>query len=402
MLNITIVFILILVILETLILMLFFWLKKDFQWLIGLRDLNPIFKKKKFENFIKNSYDKDLGWDRKVNTKGYELSNKKTFFKINKYGSRGSNKFKKNKISVYGDSFAFCRYVNDEETWQFHLEKKYKSNVLNFGVGNYGIDQAFLKYLKKKKKIRSSKIIFCVVPETIARVFSYWKHFREFKNIFALKPIFNFNNKKLELIRVPKIHIKKISKENFQFDNRLISKLKKEDVFFKIKFMKNIFQFPFLFSFTKNLKINSYLFLNLILGKVTSKLSKGNFKFFYYKAYSKILEKNIMESHNLYEAKEFKENYCRLLTFIDEYFERNNIKYSIIIVPQYYDLKLKKSRVKYIKFYKNLRNKNIIDMSEEFFKLKDWKKYYFVDKYGGHLNKNGNKLLAKLLIKKKL
>ena len=151
MLNITIVFILILVILETLILILFFWLKKDFQWLVGLSDLNPVFKKKKFEDFIKNSYDKDLGWDRKVNTKGYELSNKKTF-KINKYGSRGSNKFKKNKISVYGDSFAFCRYVNDEETWQFHLEKKYKSNVLNFGVGNYGIDQAFFKVLEKEKK----------------------------------------------------------------------------------------------------------------------------------------------------------------------------------------------------------------------------------------------------------
>ena len=79
MLNITIVFILILVILETLILILFFWLKKDFQWLVGLSDLNPVFKKK-FEDFIKNSYDKDLGWDRKVNTKGYELSNKKNFF----------------------------------------------------------------------------------------------------------------------------------------------------------------------------------------------------------------------------------------------------------------------------------------------------------------------------------
>ena len=134
--------------------------------------------------------------------------------------------------------------------------------------------------------------------------------------------------------------------------------------------MKSIFHFPFFFSFTKNLKINSYLFLNLILGKVTSKLSEGNFKFFYYKAYSKNIRKNIIESHNLYEAKEFKENYCRLLKFIDEYFERNNIKYSIIIVPQYYDLKLKKSRVKYIKFYKNLRNKNIIDMSEEFLNLK--------------------------------
>ena len=108
------------------------------------------FRKKKYNNFLKNSYDKDLGWDRKSNTKGSELSNKKTFFKINNNGSRGINKFRKNKISVFGDLCAFCRYVNDNETWQFHLSNKYKFNVLNFGVGNYGLDQAFLKYLKRK------------------------------------------------------------------------------------------------------------------------------------------------------------------------------------------------------------------------------------------------------------
>ena len=79
---------------------------------------------------------------------------------------------------------------------------------------------------------------------------------------------------------------------------------------------------------------------------------KETLNFFYYKAYSKILEKNIIESHNLYEAKEFKENYCRLLKFIDEYFERNNIKYSIIIVPQYYDLKLKKVELNILNFIK--------------------------------------------------
>ena len=66
---------------------------------------------------------------------------------------------------------------------------------------------------------------------------------------------------------------------------------------------------------------------------------------------------------------------------------KSEVKYSIVIVPQYYDLKLVKSRMEYINFYKNLKNKNIVDMSNEFLKLKDWKKLYFIDKYGGHLNK---------------
>ena len=59
-------------------------------------------------------------------------------------------KNKKNRISVYGDSFAFCRYVNNDETWECFLEKFINEGVKNYGVGNYGLDQSFLKYLKKK------------------------------------------------------------------------------------------------------------------------------------------------------------------------------------------------------------------------------------------------------------
>ena len=38
-------------------------------------------------------------------------------------------------------------------------------------------------------------------------------------------------------------------------------------------------------------------------------------------------------------------------------------------------------------------------MSNEFLKVKNWQRYYFVDKYGGHLNKDGNQFLASLLLK---
>ena len=47
MLNLTVILILILTIFEISIIILFFWLKKDFQWLVGNEDLNPIFEKKK-------------------------------------------------------------------------------------------------------------------------------------------------------------------------------------------------------------------------------------------------------------------------------------------------------------------------------------------------------------------
>jgi len=112
------------IIADILIYLIFSFLKKDFKWLIDEDDKNPKFEKKKFEHFLKKNFDRRIGWDRKPSTSGYEISNKKTFFKINKSGYRGVKRYKKNKYYVFGDSFAFCRYVNDNQTWQFHLSKK--------------------------------------------------------------------------------------------------------------------------------------------------------------------------------------------------------------------------------------------------------------------------------------
>ena len=69
----------------------------------------------------------------------------------------------------------------------------------NFGVGNYGLDQAFLRLKKQIKKDDKSKIILLgVCPETIRRNLSLWKHFFEFGNIFNFKPRYakdRLNNK---------------------------------------------------------------------------------------------------------------------------------------------------------------------------------------------------------------
>ena len=84
------------------------------------------------------------------------------------------------------------------KTWQYNLSKKIKKNVRNFGVGNHGLDQAYLKFKRnyEKKIDQPKKVIFLFGPETIRRNVSLWKHYFEFGNYLNFKPAFLFDNKK--------------------------------------------------------------------------------------------------------------------------------------------------------------------------------------------------------------
>ena len=75
------------------------------------------------------------------------------------------------------------------------------------------------------------------------------------------------------------------------------------------------------------------------------------------------------------------------------------MEFSIVIIPQYLDIKLNKTNNKYINFYKNLNNKNIFELTNEIVK-KNWESFYFDDKYGGHLIKKGNKLVSEIILNK--
>ena len=362
-------------------------LKKNFKWLINSEDEFPKFTKKKLKNFYTNSYDPVLGWDRKKNSSGYELGEKKTYFRITKQGYRGKSKFKKKGISVFGDSFAFCRYVNDNQTWENHLEKKLKINIHNYGVGNYGLDQSYLKFLKYKKKIKNNIIVFNVVPETIARINSYWKHYREFGNIFGFKPFYEFNNKKLKLK-------KNFFKKNFNEKqiHKNLSRIKKIDIFYKNKFLKNKFAFPYTFVLLRNLKLYSNILLNLILEKATNK------KKFFNNAVTKVLKKNIEESHKMYDNPLYQNKLKSLIFYLNQNLKKDNFKMILLISPQLLDF-TEGNYKSVLKFYEKIGKEVLcIDLYKEI-KNKKLEKYYLKDLYGGHFNQFGNKFVSKVLFK---
>ena len=62
---------------------------------------------------------------------------KKTFFQFQKMVIEEIIDLKKLQYQCL-ETFAFCRYVNDDETWESYLEDEIKMNINNYGVGKLG------------------------------------------------------------------------------------------------------------------------------------------------------------------------------------------------------------------------------------------------------------------------
>ena len=150
--------------------------------------LNDIYR---FKNFKKKDI-VNFYWDNKPKMKFFDiLDRKRIYYEINPKGQKKRIQIKKITLFLsFGDSYVFCRQVKDNDTWQEIIAKKNNYKILNYGVGNYGIDQSILKYSKTNLDKNVKYIIQGFVPETICRVQSQWKHFLEFGNLHGFKPKF--------------------------------------------------------------------------------------------------------------------------------------------------------------------------------------------------------------------
>ncbi len=373
--------------LELIFFLLISYLQIRIPWIITDKNEYPDFKKEKIKNFIKKTYDYDLGWNWKPKTTHRE----KIFNQINKivFGSFGEranfNKTKKkNSFASFGDSFVFCRYVKNHETWQEQLNKLSNFKGLNLGVGNYGLDQIYLKY-KKTKLPKNIKIIFIgFVPETLSRCLCLWKHYHEFNNIYAFKPKFSIYKNKIKLIKNP---IK--DRESFKNIKKVIKDLKKKEFFYKEKFSKNKLNFPYFLSSLKNLKYN----VRLIYFSTLKVLRINNDKIFEF-----IIKNNCIKNDIYFANKGNKKLIENLMLKINNLSKSRNQKIFFLIFPQKYDLFLKYQN--YDKFFQMQKDKfEIIDFTK-IFKKKDINKIYLPDQYGGHLTPFGNKIVAETLSKK--
>ena len=317
-------------------------LRKDFQWLITAQDKLPNFNASALEKFLAHGFDHELGWTRKPNTHAeessgtvYESNNdyKKSAYHINDRGGRFNPGHEDLSpiISTYGDSFVFSRQVNNNETWQWFLSRLTHSNVLNFGVGNYGIDQALLRLKREYEQNRTPVVIMGVVPETIVRILSVWKHYSEYGKTFGFKPRFVIKDGKLTLV---KNEID--SRDKFYNIHKHLHHFQKYDYFYANKFSKDILCFPYLISLSRSAQRNVPLIVALFQKKYGIALSKT--KTDNNRPWEMVLERNFKMVRNLYQDPDAINLFIKILEDYAAFGKEHKFKTVFLLMPYQQDL----------------------------------------------------------------
>ncbi|HKX04575.1 MAG TPA: hypothetical protein VJX71_18930 [Methylomirabilota bacterium] len=110
------------------------------------------------------------------------------------------------RVALVGDSFTFGLDVRYEDSWASRLEQVLRpgTQVLNFGVSGYGIDQAYLRYTRDVRPWHARVVIFGVFPGDLGRSMGvYPLIYLPGEDLPFAKPRFILKDGGLSLVNVP-------------------------------------------------------------------------------------------------------------------------------------------------------------------------------------------------------
>ena len=109
-----------------------------------------------------------------------------------------------NCISLYGDSFVYADEVPDEAAWGNLLSEALGCRVGNFGVGGYGTDQAYLRFLDNPDDVAPVTILG-IYPQNGLRNVNQYRLLLTGGERFGFKPRFILQDDVLELVPIPQL-----------------------------------------------------------------------------------------------------------------------------------------------------------------------------------------------------
>lgn len=125
-------------------------------------------------------YDSELGWALRDAIRQDGVNGSRTFYHYEPSGCRRRVSFPGTdaRIHTYGNSFTHCDQVNDGETWQEYLAAHLQEPVENYGVGGYGVYQAYRRMLTVERERPAKYIILNVYDDDNYRNLDAWRTIR--------------------------------------------------------------------------------------------------------------------------------------------------------------------------------------------------------------------------------
>jgi hypothetical protein len=173
--------------------------------------------------------------------------------RINAQGIRSDREYSafpeegKIRFSAFGDSFVFSQEVKNAETWEERLVGMLENvEVLNFGVGAYGLDQAYLRYGKSGKGIGSHLVFIGFNSNYYGRnITVYPPAMYAFSGVRCLpftKPRFIFEGDELVLLENP-LSSPGDYERLLEDDRRVLSAIEDQDHYLQIMYRKGALDF---------------------------------------------------------------------------------------------------------------------------------------------------------------
>ncbi len=125
-------------------------------------------------------YDPELGWKHHAAVGSSGVDGSKVFYSYESDGARKVINFggQPARIRTYGDSFTHCSQASNNETWEEYLAAHIQEPVGNYGVGGYGVYQAYRRMLKVEKQIAGGYVILNIWDDDHYRNLDAWRSIR--------------------------------------------------------------------------------------------------------------------------------------------------------------------------------------------------------------------------------
>lgn|SRR5574341_839335 len=157
-------------------------------------------------------YDPYLGWTHRPNSQS-----ENGLYRANSAGLRADRDYDPYpadgvlRIALFGDSFTHSSDVAYQDSWSYQLERLLRENgieaeVLNFGTGGYGMDQAYLRWQYQGRDFHPHLVIFGFLAENAYRNLNVVRSIYEplTQNPFT-KPRFVLADGELQLVNSPTV-----------------------------------------------------------------------------------------------------------------------------------------------------------------------------------------------------
>ena len=343
-------------------------------------DLSPLHRER-LEKFIHDEYElttfsQKLGWTVKPNAKaqkGLYVTNSKRIRSDKEYLlTRPENK---TRIATFGDSYTFGMEVKNHETWQEHLDAQLpNSELLNFGIGGHGPDQAYLRYLDEGILFGPDIVVLGFMSENINRIVNVYRpYYVAATGLPLTKPRFVKQDNTLKLILNPH---QKLSDYHNLLDQTesVLTEIGRHDFFYQTKYSGQSLD----------------IFRTVRLIKMVS---------------HNLFKQRIYDKRGVYNTQS--EAFQLLITLLDQFHQetsKNGSKFLLVIYPDFPDVIREKSKrpKKYQPLIDWLDNKGYpyVDLMDSILLYNSEVKSvdnFFVRSHG-HYSSEGNKYAARQIL----